>query len=76
MSLLEIHGLTHSFGDNVLYKDAELLLNKSERLGIVGQNGSGKSTLVKICTEQILPDKGVLINLATTNLCGVLGSVR
>lgn len=42
MSLLEIHGLTHSFGDNVLYKDAELLLNKSERLGIVGQNGSGK----------------------------------
>lgn len=60
MSLLEIQGLAHSFGDNTLYKDAELSLNKNEHLGIVGQNGSGKSTLVKICTGQILSDKGTL----------------
>ena len=28
MSLLEIEGLTHSFGENLLYKNAELTLNK------------------------------------------------
>ena len=44
MSLLEIHGLTHSFGENLLYKNAELTLNKGEHIGIVGQNGTGKST--------------------------------
>ena len=53
MSLLEIDGLTHSFGENVLYKNAGFTLNKGEHIGIVGQNGTGKSTLIKICTEQI-----------------------
>lgn len=61
MSLLEIHELTHAFGDNVLYKNAELTLNKGEHIGIVGQNGTGKSTLIKICTEQLLPDAGRII---------------
>ncbi len=61
MSLLEIHGLTHAFGDNHLYKNAELTLNKGEHMGIVGQNGTGKSTLIKICTQQIMPDKGQII---------------
>lgn len=56
MSLLEIEGLTHSFGENLLYKNAGLSLNKGEHVGVVGQNGTGKSTLIKICTKQIMPD--------------------
>lgn len=61
MSLLEIKNLTHSFGDNLLYKNAGLTLNKGEHMGIVGQNGTGKSTLIKICTEQLIPDAGHMI---------------
>ncbi len=61
MSLLEITGLTHSFGENLLYKNAGFTLNKMEHIGIVGQNGTGKSTLIKICTEQIIPDSGRVI---------------
>ena len=61
MSLLEITGLTHSFGENLLYKNAGLTLNKGEHIGIVGQNGTGKSTLIKICTDQIIPDSGRVI---------------
>ncbi len=58
MSLLKITGLSHSFGDNPLFKDAALSLHRGEHIGIVGQNGAGKSTLIKICTEQISPDAG------------------
>ena len=61
MSLLEIEGLTHSFGENVLYKNAKFSLNKGEHIGIVGQNGTGKSTLIKICTGQIIPDSGRIV---------------
>lgn len=61
MSLLEITGLSHSFGDNLLYKDSELSLNKGEHIGVVGQNGTGKSTLIKICTEQVIPDTGRIV---------------
>ena len=56
MSLLEIDGLTHSFGENILYKNAGFLLNKGDHVGIVGPNGAGKSTLIKICTGKVLPD--------------------
>lgn len=58
MSLLEIYGLTHSYGDNILYKQGGLTLNKGEHIGIVGENGTGKSTLIKICTGQVVPDAG------------------
>ena len=58
MGLLEIEGLTHSFGENLLYKNAKFSLNRGEHIGVVGQNGTGKSTLIKICTEQIMPDAG------------------
>ena len=58
MSLLEITNLSHTFGDNPLYKNTGLTLNRGEHIGIVGQNGAGKSTLIKICTEQVIPDKG------------------
>lgn len=61
MSLLEIKGLTQSFGDNLLYKNADLSLNKGEHMCIVGQNGTGKSTLIKLCTRQIMPDAGMII---------------
>lgn len=61
MSLLKIEGLTHSFGENLLYKNAELSLNQGEHMGVVGPNGAGKSTLIKICTEQIIPDAGRII---------------
>lgn len=61
MSLLDIEGLTHSFGDNLLYKDAHLSLNKGEHIGIVGPNGTGKSTLIRICTGQAVPDAGRII---------------
>ncbi len=61
MSLLEIKDLTHSFGENLLYKNAEFSLNRGEHIGVVGQNGTGKSTLIKICTEQIMPDAGRVV---------------
>ncbi len=61
MSLLTITGLSHSYGDHVLYRNAEFTLNKGEHIGIVGQNGTGKSTLIKICTEQVIPDQGRIV---------------
>lgn len=68
MSLLDITGLSHSFGDNLLFKNAELSLNKGEHIGVVGQNGTGKSTLIKICTEQIIPDDGRVVWQPQTTL--------
>lgn len=58
MSLLEITGLTHSYGERFLYKNAGFSLYKGEHVGVVGTNGAGKSTLIKICTGLVVPDEG------------------
>lgn len=54
MSILELTGLTHSIGDQLLYRDSGLSLFRGEHMGVVGQNGAGKSTLLKICTGRIV----------------------
>lgn len=61
MSLLEITGLSYAYGDNTLFKNAEISLNKGEHVGVVGQNGAGKSTFIKICTSQVIPDEGRIV---------------
>ena len=61
MSLLEIEGLTHSLGENILYENAALTLNRGEHAGVVGKNGAGKSTLIKICTGQLPADSGHVV---------------
>ena len=51
MSLLEITGLTHSFGENLLYKNAGFTLNKGEHIGIVGQNGTLSSFFASLSSD-------------------------
>jgi len=44
---LEIEGLNKSYGDNVIIKDLNLMLEVGERLAVIGTNGIGKSTFLK-----------------------------
>ena len=46
------------FGSNIVFKDLNLSIVRSERIGIVGDNGSGKSTFINILSGLIEPDKG------------------
>lgn len=46
--VLQIDGLTKSFGANVLFRDLTLTLNEGDKLGLIAKNGSGKSTLLSI----------------------------
>lgn len=58
MGLLKVENLSHSFGDKILYKDANIEIYKGEHVGIIGENGTGKTTLINILSGEILPDKG------------------
>ena len=41
-------GLAKSFGDNLVFLDVEVTVERSERLIIIGLNGAGKTTLLRI----------------------------
>ena len=49
MSLLEIEGLTHSFGENLLYKNAGFTLNRGEHIGIVDNANMFSSIECEAC---------------------------
>ena len=68
MSILEITGLSHTFGDHSVFQNADFVLHKGEHVGVVGPNGIGKSTLIKICSGQIIPDAGRIDWMPKTNI--------
>lgn len=59
MSLLELSGVTASYGSSQALFGVELTLSEGEVLALMGRNGMGKTTTVKaIC--RMLPASGVL----------------
>ncbi len=47
-----------AFGDNQLFEDVELYINRGDKICLVGRNGSGKSTLLKVIAGIIEADGG------------------
>ncbi len=58
--MITIYELTKSYGGQLLFDDAELKLNRGERIGLVGRNGHGKSTLLKMISGQEHQDTGTI----------------
>jgi simple sugar transport system ATP-binding protein len=58
--LIEMRGITKSFGAVQALRGADLKLMPNEVLGLVGDNAAGKSTLMKTLTGVHRPDSGEL----------------
>ncbi len=56
--VIEINGVSRSYGDNVLIDDLTYLVKRDDRIGIIGANGSGKTTLLDMITGRVAPSSG------------------
>lgn len=45
--ILEIKNVTKTFGDEIIFKNVNLIVKKGEVISIIGKSGSGKSTFLK-----------------------------
>ncbi len=46
--VLELRGVQKSYGENVVFENVDLLIERGDRIAVLGVNGAGKSTLLRI----------------------------
>lgn len=59
-SCVEIEGVTKRFGEDLVLKKVDLILEKGKVYGIVGNNGSGKTVLMKCICGFLPPTAGTI----------------
>jgi branched-chain amino acid transport system ATP-binding protein len=60
VALLEVDGLSKSFGGLAAVRDVSLSLSPGEILGLIGPNGSGKTTLLNLIAGTMRADAGTI----------------
>ena len=60
MPLVTLQDIYLSYGQPPLIDHINLVIERGERVCLIGRNGAGKSTLLKILTGQITADDGIL----------------
>lgn len=58
--MISVEGLRVEFGGFTLFDDVSFVINKKDRIALVGKNGAGKSTMLKILAGLQSPTSGVV----------------
>ncbi|WP_396174460.1 ABC-F family ATP-binding cassette domain-containing protein [Flavobacterium sp.] len=48
-----VKDLTKSYGDHLIFKDANIVIERGDKVAFVGKNGEGKSTMIKAIMKEI-----------------------
>lgn len=80
--VLQMKGITKSFGANTVLHEVDFELRKGEIHALLGENGAGKSTLLNIMTGTFKADSGEIylhgkkVDVKNLNVARELGIVR
>ncbi len=61
MPLISLKEVSLAFGTHPVLDHASLVIDKGERVCLVGRNGEGKSSLLKLIAGELRPDDGEMI---------------
>lgn len=67
--ILELYGVSKSYGEKMLVNNFTHIVQPGERVGIIGPNGAGKTTLLEMIVGNVQPDSGT-IEVGTTVAIG------
>ena len=73
--VIEAEAIGKRFGDQELFKDFSIKIQRGDRVAFVGPNGVGKTTLLKILLGELPADKGSVV-LGTNLLVSVFDQTR
>ena len=58
LKVVDIKDVGKAYEDNIVYTDLNLVIERGNKIGLVGENGSGKSTLLKLLAKVEKPSSG------------------
>ena len=58
--MISVEGLSVEFNATPLFEDVSYVINKKDRIALVGKNGAGKSTMLKILAGLQMPTHGTV----------------
>ncbi len=58
--MISVEGLKVEFNATALFEDVSYVINKKDRIALVGKNGAGKSTMLKILAGLQTPTSGIV----------------
>lgn len=58
--MISVQGLSVEFSSKSLFSDVSYVINKKDKIALVGKNGAGKSTMLKIIAGMQQPTHGVV----------------
>ena len=56
--VIEAKNISKAYGERAIVRDFSTIIERGDRIGIVGPNGSGKTTLISMLTGELAPDSG------------------
>ena len=56
--LVKLAGVAKAYGETEVFRKVDLLVERGQRLALVGRNGAGKSTLMRLIAGEDPPDAG------------------
>ncbi len=75
MALISVQNLSIAFGGAKILDDISFIVEKKQRICLLGRNGAGKSTLLKILSGKISPDTGTLVQEKTLSVSSLLQEI-
>jgi ABC transport system ATP-binding/permease protein len=66
--VLELEGVSVSFGERAIVRDFTFRLLPGDRVGVIGPNGAGKTTLLELLAGRLTPDSGEVVRGDTVAL--------
>ena len=58
--VIEVNDICFGYGDRQIIKHFSTLIQRGDKIGLIGANGAGKSTLLKLLLQQLEPDGGTV----------------
>ena len=58
--VIEVTDICFGYGDRQIIKNFSTLIQRGDKIGLIGANGAGKSTLLKLLLQQIEPNTGTV----------------